>query len=186
MMKKDAFDLWWAWVEKPPFSTMKISAEIHDAVMALPPQKRRDREGQWGGARGSQAWPATIGRECGPARRSGDSDSPSLIAAVFQSPSGQSLRLGPTVTRLSTEARLTPRAISSELAWVGPNTATATIKLTQRCYSRSGLAVGSKWRGSLRSPGGPPQVCKSACSRRSQSRRHRNKQQSNLRRQKGR
>jgi len=30
-------------VEKPPYSTMKISAEIHDAVMALPPQKRRDR-----------------------------------------------------------------------------------------------------------------------------------------------
>ncbi len=35
--KKDAFDLWWAWAQKPPHSPLTIPAAIHDAVMALPP-----------------------------------------------------------------------------------------------------------------------------------------------------
>jgi hypothetical protein len=43
MTNKDAFDLWWEWVEKPSYSTLKISAEIREAVMALPPEERRDR-----------------------------------------------------------------------------------------------------------------------------------------------
>jgi hypothetical protein len=66
MMKKDAFDLWLAWVEKPPFSTMKISAEIHDAVMALPPQKRRDR------AKVNEA--VREGLKLGPRRSAGSAD----------------------------------------------------------------------------------------------------------------
>src|SRR6476646_2448107 len=70
---------------------------------------------------------------------SGDSDSPSLIAAVFQSPSEQSFRLEPTVTRLSTEVRLTPSAISSELAWIAPNTVTATIRLKTNLMIRSNV-----------------------------------------------
>src|SRR5258707_14661444 len=70
---------------------------------------------------------------------SGDSNSPSLIAAVFQSLSGQSFRLEPTVTRLSPEARLTPSAISSELAWMAPNTVTATIKLKTNLMIRSNV-----------------------------------------------
>jgi hypothetical protein len=41
---KDAFDLWWKWAEKPVDSTLTISAEIHNAVMALPPGERHDRE----------------------------------------------------------------------------------------------------------------------------------------------
>jgi len=40
---KDAFDLWWAWAEKPPHSTLTVPAEIHEAVMALPPNERHDR-----------------------------------------------------------------------------------------------------------------------------------------------
>ncbi len=43
MTNKDAFDLWWAWAEKPSHSTLTIPAEIHDAVMALPPNERHDR-----------------------------------------------------------------------------------------------------------------------------------------------
>jgi hypothetical protein len=39
---KDAFTLWWAWAGKPRDSLLTIDAEIHDAVMALPPDKRRD------------------------------------------------------------------------------------------------------------------------------------------------
>jgi hypothetical protein len=42
-MQKDAFDLWWEWAEKPVDSTLTIDAAIHDAVMALPPNERRDR-----------------------------------------------------------------------------------------------------------------------------------------------
>jgi hypothetical protein len=38
---KDAFDLWWEWAEKPPDSMLMIDAE---AVMALSPEDRRDRE----------------------------------------------------------------------------------------------------------------------------------------------
>jgi hypothetical protein len=40
---KDAFDLWWEWAEKPPESMLMIAAELHDAVMALSPEDRRDR-----------------------------------------------------------------------------------------------------------------------------------------------
>jgi hypothetical protein len=43
MTNKDAFDLWWAWAEKPPHSTLTVPAEIHEAVMALPPNERHDR-----------------------------------------------------------------------------------------------------------------------------------------------
>jgi hypothetical protein len=35
MTNKDAFDLWWEWAEKP--------LDIHEAVLALPPDERRDR-----------------------------------------------------------------------------------------------------------------------------------------------
>jgi hypothetical protein len=41
--KKDAFDLWWEWAEKPLDSPLMIDAAIHEAVMALPPDERRDR-----------------------------------------------------------------------------------------------------------------------------------------------
>jgi hypothetical protein len=40
---KDAFDRWWEWAEKPLDSTLTISVDIRDAVMALPPEERRDR-----------------------------------------------------------------------------------------------------------------------------------------------
>ena len=40
---KDAFDLWCEWAEKPLDSMLTIDAAIHDAVMALPPDERRDR-----------------------------------------------------------------------------------------------------------------------------------------------
>jgi hypothetical protein len=40
---KDAFDLWWEWAEKPLDSMLAIPAELHDAVMALSPEDRRDR-----------------------------------------------------------------------------------------------------------------------------------------------
>jgi hypothetical protein len=40
----DAFDQWWQWAEKPVDSTLTIPAEIHDAVMMLTPQERRNRE----------------------------------------------------------------------------------------------------------------------------------------------
>jgi hypothetical protein len=43
MTKKDAFDLWWEWAEKPVDSMSTIPAEIHDAVMALSTEERRDR-----------------------------------------------------------------------------------------------------------------------------------------------
>ena len=40
---KDAFDLWWEWADKPVDSPLTIDVAIHDAVMALPPDERRDR-----------------------------------------------------------------------------------------------------------------------------------------------
>ncbi len=40
--KKDAFDLWWERAEKPADS-MLMTVEIHDAVMALLAEERRDR-----------------------------------------------------------------------------------------------------------------------------------------------
>jgi hypothetical protein len=33
----------WAWAEKPLDSPLTIDAAIHEAVMALPPEERRDR-----------------------------------------------------------------------------------------------------------------------------------------------
>ena len=45
VMEKDAFDLWWEWAEKPRDSMLTISAEIHEAVMALP-ETARPRKGQ--------------------------------------------------------------------------------------------------------------------------------------------
>jgi len=47
MTNKDAFDLWWQWAEKPLDSMLTIDAAIHDAVMTLPPDERRDREDVW-------------------------------------------------------------------------------------------------------------------------------------------
>jgi hypothetical protein len=41
--EKDAFDRWWDWAEKPHDSTLTIPVEIHDAVMTLTPDERRDR-----------------------------------------------------------------------------------------------------------------------------------------------
>jgi hypothetical protein len=32
-MRKDAFDLWWDWVEKPFDSPLTIDAEIHDRLV---------------------------------------------------------------------------------------------------------------------------------------------------------
>ena len=43
MANKDAFDLWWEWAEKPLDSGLTIDVTIHEAVMALPPEERRDR-----------------------------------------------------------------------------------------------------------------------------------------------
>ncbi len=43
MDNKDAFDLWWEWAEKPLDSPLTINAAIHEAVMARPPDERRDR-----------------------------------------------------------------------------------------------------------------------------------------------
>jgi hypothetical protein len=43
MTNKDAFDLGWEWAEKPVNSMLMIPAEIHDAVMDLSPEERRDR-----------------------------------------------------------------------------------------------------------------------------------------------
>jgi hypothetical protein len=41
------FDLWWEWAEKPVDSPLTIDAEIHEAVMALPPERTaRPRKGQ--------------------------------------------------------------------------------------------------------------------------------------------
>jgi hypothetical protein len=43
MTNNDAFDLWWEWAEKVVKSRLTIPAAIHDAVMALSPEERRDR-----------------------------------------------------------------------------------------------------------------------------------------------
>jgi hypothetical protein len=45
MPEKDAFDLWWEWANKDretDFST--IDADIHNPVMALTPEERKDRD----------------------------------------------------------------------------------------------------------------------------------------------
>ena len=41
---RDAFDQWWEWAQKPVESMLTIPAVIHNAVMALSPEDRRDRE----------------------------------------------------------------------------------------------------------------------------------------------
>ena len=40
---KDAFDQWWEWANKPVASSLTIPAEIHDAVMMLTDEERKDR-----------------------------------------------------------------------------------------------------------------------------------------------
>jgi hypothetical protein len=39
----DAFDRYWQWAKKPLDSELTIPADIHHAVMSLPPEERRDR-----------------------------------------------------------------------------------------------------------------------------------------------
>ena len=39
----DAYDRFWQWAEKSPKSLLTIPAELHNAVMTLPPEDRRDR-----------------------------------------------------------------------------------------------------------------------------------------------
>jgi hypothetical protein len=41
---KDAFDLWWEWAQKPHESLLMIDADIHNPIMELSPEDRRDRE----------------------------------------------------------------------------------------------------------------------------------------------
>jgi hypothetical protein len=42
-MPEDAFDQSWEWASKPPESMLTISAEIHNAVMMLSEEERKDR-----------------------------------------------------------------------------------------------------------------------------------------------
>jgi hypothetical protein len=44
MVAKDAFDQWWEWAEKPLDSALTIPAEIHEPVMQLASEDRRNRE----------------------------------------------------------------------------------------------------------------------------------------------
>lgn len=39
----DAFDRFWQWANKSPESLLTIPAELHQAVMELTPEDRRDR-----------------------------------------------------------------------------------------------------------------------------------------------
>jgi hypothetical protein len=39
----DACDRYWQWAEKPLDSPLTLPAEIHQAVMSLQPEERRDR-----------------------------------------------------------------------------------------------------------------------------------------------
>ena len=39
----DAFDRFWQWANKPPESPLTIPAELHRAIMELPPEVRGDR-----------------------------------------------------------------------------------------------------------------------------------------------
>ena len=41
---KDAFDQWWEWATKPDGSSLSIPAEIHNVVMTLTAEQRKDRE----------------------------------------------------------------------------------------------------------------------------------------------
>jgi hypothetical protein len=43
-MKKDAFDLWWQWAEKPLDSMLLIDGDLHYPVMQLSLEDRRDRD----------------------------------------------------------------------------------------------------------------------------------------------
>jgi hypothetical protein len=43
VVAKEAFDRWWEWAEKPADSTLTIPAHLHEAVMQLSPEQRRDR-----------------------------------------------------------------------------------------------------------------------------------------------
>ena len=56
----------WEWAEKPLDSPLTIDAEVHDAVMALPPDERRDR------AKVNEA--AREGLRLGPLRPAGSAD----------------------------------------------------------------------------------------------------------------
>jgi hypothetical protein len=40
---KDAFDQWWEWATKSADSRLGIPPEIHDAVMLLTPEERKNR-----------------------------------------------------------------------------------------------------------------------------------------------
>jgi hypothetical protein len=42
--EKDAFDLWWERAQKPHESMLMIDADIHNPIMELSPEDRRDRE----------------------------------------------------------------------------------------------------------------------------------------------
>ncbi len=57
-MHKDAFDLWWEWAEKPLDSAADdLGRDPTNAVMALPPDERRDRaKVNQGRARWCQTW----------------------------------------------------------------------------------------------------------------------------------
>jgi hypothetical protein len=39
----DAYDRFWQWAEKPLESPLTLPAELHQAVMELAPEDRRDR-----------------------------------------------------------------------------------------------------------------------------------------------
>jgi hypothetical protein len=64
---KDAFDLWWEWADKPVDNKPTIDAAVYDAVMALPPDERRDRAKVNAAVRdGLRLGPLRpAGRECG-------------------------------------------------------------------------------------------------------------------------
>ena len=44
MPEKDAFDQWWEWANKDQLERRTIPEEIHEAMMALPPDEWHDRE----------------------------------------------------------------------------------------------------------------------------------------------
>jgi hypothetical protein len=82
MTNKDAFDLWWEWADKPLDNKQTIDAAIYDAVMALPPDERRDRAKVNEAVRDGLPWPVAAGGECGPVRRAeGDGIAGSSLGA---------------------------------------------------------------------------------------------------------
>jgi hypothetical protein len=40
----DAFDCFWQWTDKPVESPLTLPADLHQAVVELAPEDRRDRE----------------------------------------------------------------------------------------------------------------------------------------------